>query len=119
MNYKPLFYFEITKIIIAFLNVIFIAESYPQISILISLFSILTSIVVLTIPGAGIVGAVIALVVVATAIVVGNALVVVATAIAGVVIAMAVALFVFVNGANADYYGNYYEPRKERRRKHE
>ena len=46
MNIKALFYFEVSKIIIGILNIIFLVEQYPQISLIISLISIITSMAV-------------------------------------------------------------------------
>ena len=46
MKFKYLLYFEISKIIIAILNIIFLADKYPILSIIISTVSLGTSVAV-------------------------------------------------------------------------
>ena len=58
MKYKGLFIFEISKIFIAILNIIFLVEQYPELSLFISLISIITSVA-----GAGVLAGAVAVVV--------------------------------------------------------
>ena len=46
MNYKLLFGFEISKILIGILNIIFLVEQCPELSLIISIISIITSVAV-------------------------------------------------------------------------
>ena len=43
LKLKYLIGFELTKVLIGFLNIIFLAQNYPEISFIISILSILTS----------------------------------------------------------------------------
>ena len=83
MKFKYLLYFEISKIIIAILNIIFLADKYPILSIIISTVSLGTSVAV------------------AVAVAVGAVAVAVAAAVAGDVGAATVATVAAVAAAVA------------------
>ena len=79
MNYKSLFYFEVSKILIAILNIIFLVKQYPKLSFIISILSIVSSVagavvggVAVAVAGAGAVAGGVA-VAVAVAVVVAGA----------------------------------------------
>lgn len=60
MNFKYILFFEFSKVIVALFNFLFLAENFPEISIIISLVSIFTSSVavgVAAVAGAAVAGA--------------------------------------------------------------
>ena len=96
MNYKSLFYFEVSKILIAILNIIFLVKQYPKLSFIISILSIVSSV------AGAVVGGVAVAVAGAGAVAGGVA---VAVAVAGAVVgavAVAVAVAVVVAGATVE-----------------
>src|SRR3990167_7249253 len=68
MNYKSLFYFEVSKILIAILNIIFLVKQYPKLSFIISILSIVSSVAGGVVVAVAVAGAVVGAVAVAVAV---------------------------------------------------
>jgi membrane protein implicated in regulation of membrane protease activity len=118
MKYKYLFAFEVFKILLGIFNLIYLVDKFPNISFLISIFSIITSIAVAAVLVAVAVAVLVAVAVAVAAVAAGAVAVAVAVAavaagaVAAVLVAVAVAVLVAVAVAGENEEEKYEKPKE-------